>query len=209
MSSTLTAKERKQHRNSFLTGLRSEGYIPAVVYGRKKESKSIVVNNGDLMKTIKEVGRNGIISLDVDGNTQEVMLTDYQFDPIKNEVLHADFLYIDMSADISAQVRVSLTGTPQGVKDGGVLQQSLHDLAITAKPDEIPEAIEADVTNLQVNETLYVSDIKKNYSTITINHDDEEVLASILAPRQEEEISTGEQQGGGIPVNEEGRETEA
>ncbi|PLT30853.1 50S ribosomal protein L25/general stress protein Ctc [Peribacillus deserti] len=209
MGSILAATERNQHRNSYLTSLRSEGRIPAVVYGRNKESTAIAVSNLELLKTIKEVGRNGIISLDLEGNRQEVMLTDYQFDPIKNEILHADFLYIDMASDLNAEVRVLLAGTPQGVKDGGVLQQALHDLAVTAKPNEIPEAIEVDVTALEVNDTLYVGSLKEGYPNITINHEDDEVVASILAPRQEEEISTGEQQGGGIPENEEGRETEA
>ncbi|WP_409290928.1 50S ribosomal protein L25/general stress protein Ctc [Peribacillus sp. SCS-37] len=209
MSSSLTATERKQHRNSYLTDIRSKGSIPAVVYGRKKESKAITVSNADLIKTLKEVGRNGIISLELDGSSQQVMLTDYQTDPIKNEILHADFLYIDMSESINATVRLNLTGTAQGVKDGGVLQQALHDLTISAKPQEIPEAIEVDVTDKVVGDTIYVSDIKKSYSTIEISHQDDEVIASILPPRQEVEISTGEQQDGGTPENEEGRETEA
>ncbi|RFU62644.1 50S ribosomal protein L25/general stress protein Ctc [Peribacillus glennii] len=208
MSNVLAAKERTGHRRSNLTQLRENGEIPAVVYGNKNGSTAISVNSADFQKTIKEVGRNGIISLDVFGNTQNVMLTDYQKDPLKNEVLHADFLVVDMSAELNAQVRVHLVGESKGVKDGGVLQQSLHEVSVTAKPQEIPEAIDVDITELQVGSVITVGEIKGNYQ-ISINHEDEEVIASVLPPKQEEEISTGEQQDGGVPENEEGRETPA
>jgi large subunit ribosomal protein L25 len=206
MTNTLVAKERKEFRNSDLTQLRSQGNIPSVVYGKNEENKSIVVKNADLIKSIKEVGRNGIISLDVNGNSQDVILADYQYDPIKREVLHADFLYINMSTEIHAQVRVTLTGTSKGVEDGGVLQQSLHELNVTAKPREIPETIEVDISKVDVNQPIKISKIRKDHSNITINHEDEELIVSVLAPTQEEEISTSEQQGGQLPENEEGRE---
>ncbi|WP_026693219.1 50S ribosomal protein L25/general stress protein Ctc [Peribacillus kribbensis] len=197
MSNMLSARERKESQNSFLTSVRQNGGIPAVVYGRNKESKSIVIDSKDLIKTIKEVGRNGIISLNVDGSPQNVMLTDYQTDSLKNTILHADFLYIDMSTEINAQVRVNLTGTPAGESEGGVLQQAIHDLSITAKPNDIPEAIEADVSPLGINETLYVGDIKKNYGNILINHEEDEVIASVLPPRQQvEPADEGEADGG-------------
>jgi large subunit ribosomal protein L25 len=106
-------------------------------------------------------------------------------------------------------VHVALTGTSKGVEDGGILQQSLHELNITAKPREIPETIEVDISNIQVNQTIKIGEIRNYYSNITINQEDEEVIVSVLAPRQEEEISTGEQQDGKTPENEEGRETKA
>lgn len=109
-----------------------------------------------------------------------------------------------MSAQLQAQVRINLVGVCKGVKDGGVLQQSLHEVTVTAKPNDIPDSIDVDVTELQVGDTIYISDIQTN-KQVTIGHDGEEVVASVLAPRQEEEISTGEQQDGGIPENEEGR----
>lgn len=206
MSNVLAAKERTDNRRSYLTQLRGNGEIPAVVYGNNNDSTAISVNSADFQKTIKEVGRNGIISLDVLGKTHNVMLTDYQKDPLKNEIFHADFLIVDMSTELNAQVRVNFVGDSAGVKDGGVLQQALHEVSVSAKPQEIPETIDVDVTELQVGNVITIGDIKNNYG-ISINHEDEEVIASVLPPKQEEEISTGEQQDGGIPENEEGRET--
>ncbi|WP_285769318.1 50S ribosomal protein L25/general stress protein Ctc [Peribacillus sp. SI8-4] len=206
MSNLLAAKERTDLKHSNLRNLRESGEIPAVVYGNQNGSTAISVNNIELQKTLKEIGRNGIISLDLEGKNYKVMLSDYQKDPIKNFIYHADFLIVDMSAELQAQVRINLVGTSKGVKDGGVLQQSLHEVTVTAKPNDIPDAIDVDVTELQVGDTVYISDIQSNQQ-VTIDNDGEEVIASVLAPRQEEEINTGEQQDGGIPENEEGRET--
>lgn len=208
MTTSLQAQERKDFRQSTLKSMRHEGQFPAVIYGSKEESKSLYVNVGDFLKTIREVGRNGVISLEVDGKKYNVVLSDYQADPIKREVLHADFLAVDMSKEIQVNVRVSLVGEAAGVKDGGVLQQPLHEVSISSTPSEIPQVIEVDVSNLQVGETISVGDIKQNTS-YEINHEDDETIVSILAPRQEEEISTGEEQEPGIPENVEGRETKA
>ena len=206
MSTVLQAKERTELRHSALKQLRSNGNIPAIVYGAKVESKPVFVSSADLTKTIRTVGRNGIISLDIDGNKHDVILSDYQEDSFKKEILHVDFLAVDKSSKINVQVRLALVGDAIGVKDGGVLQQSIHELSITSTPDNIPQAIEVDITNLQVGETVVVGDIPE-IGGFTINHEDEEVVASILPPRQEEEINSGEQQQEGHPDHEEGRET--
>ncbi|EIJ80086.1 50S ribosomal protein L25/general stress protein Ctc [Bacillus methanolicus PB1] len=208
MSVVLQAKERTEFRKSNLKKLREQGNIPAVIYGIGIDSKPIYVNAGELIKTIREVGRNGIISLNINGGQHKVMLGEYQEDPLKKELIHADFRAVDMSSEIDADVRIDLVGEAAGVKDGGVLQQPLHSLSITAKPGDIPNSVEVDVTNLQVGETLTIADIKMD-KPYRINHDEEEVICSILPPKQEEEISSGEKQDGGIPENEEGRETPA
>lgn len=206
MTTTLQAKERKDFKRSALKMIRQNGNIPAVVYGSKLDSKAVYVSSADLTKTIRTVGRNGIISLDVEGSQHDVVLTDYQED-LKKEIIHVDFLAVDKSSNINVNVRLALVGEAAGVKDGGVLQQPLHELSITAKPDQIPQQVEIDVTQLQVGDTLTVADIKTG-GTYSINHEDEEVVASILPPKQEEEINSGEQQSEGHPENEEGRETE-
>ncbi|WP_174734817.1 50S ribosomal protein L25/general stress protein Ctc [Mesobacillus harenae] len=208
MSAVLKASERKELRKSSLRNIREEGQIPAVVYGNNSESTPVSVDSIEFIKVIRETGRNGVIVLDLNGKKQNVVLGDYQEDPIKREVLHADFLAINMSSKMNAKVRLVLTGEAAGVKDGGVLQNPVHELSITATPDNIPSTIDLDVSNLQVGETLLVSDLKTDAS-YEINEDDDTVIASILPPRQEEEISTGEEQEPGIPENEEGRETEA
>jgi large subunit ribosomal protein L25 len=206
MSAILEAKERKDTPRSELKKMRKIGNIPAVVYGAKVESKPVFVSSADLTKTIRAVGRNGVISLDVGGTKQDVILSEYQEDAIKKEIIHVDFLAVDKSSKITVDVRLALVGEALGVKDGGMLQQPMHQLSVTTTPDAIPPQIEVDVSNLQVGDTLYVRDIPT--MGMTINHEESEVVASILPPKVEEEINAGEQQEGGHPDNEEGRETE-
>lgn len=208
MSTAIQAIERTEFRNSELTKIRRAGNIPAVVYGNKLESKPVYINGADFLKTMRDVGRNGVFPIDLNGKQVNVMLTEYQEDPIKKEILHADFLAVDMSKEISADVRINLIGEAPGVKDGGVMQQSLHEVSINATPSKIPSAIEVDVTSLQVGETITLGDIKAS-KEFTINADLEQTIVSILPPKVEEEISTGEEQEGGTPDNVEGRETKA
>ena len=206
MAEVLEAKKREDKHHSSSRRLRRNGYIPGVVYGYQTENTPVYVNDTEFEKVLRENGRNAVLSWNVNGTQRNVMVHEVQTDPLKNKIIHVDFLAVNMSEDVDATVRVVLTEESAGVKDGGVLQQALHELSITAKPDEIPDAITVDVSNLQVNENITVADIRGKYG-FTINHEDTETICSVLPPRQEEEISTGEQQESGTPENLEGRET--
>ena len=175
MTATLQAKKRTTEKHSNLTKLRNEGEIPGIVYGSKVENTAISLNEANFLKTIREVGRNGVISLDIDGETYNVVLNEYDSDPIKRGIVHVDFLAVDLSKAISAPVRVSLVGEAAGVKDGGVMQQALHELTVTAKPNDIPTSIDIDVTDLQVGDTITVGDVK-GYDKIEINHEQKATL---------------------------------
>ncbi|QOR66711.1 50S ribosomal protein L25/general stress protein Ctc [Cytobacillus suaedae] len=205
MAIQLQAQGRSDLRNSSTKRIREEGNIPAIINGNNG-SKPIFVNSIEFLKTIRESGRNGIIQLVVDNENHPVMLNELQRDPVKGEYLHADFKVINMNTKVDVEVRVNLVGEALGVKDGGVLQQSIHQVSITALPANIPQAIDVDVTNLEVGQTVLVSDVQTG-GKYELNHEQSEVIASIQPPKQEEEIDTGEEQEEGIPESEEGRET--
>ncbi|WP_404406639.1 50S ribosomal protein L25/general stress protein Ctc [Jeotgalibacillus malaysiensis] len=195
MSSVLKATKRDSFKNSDLTELRNVGKLPAVVYGYKVENTAISVDEIDLVKTIREVGRNGIIELDIEGNKQNVVLSDYQSDFLKDEIIHADFLAVNMSEELTVDVAVHLVGEAAGAKEGGVVQTVLHELSISAKPNDIPESFEVDVTDLEIGESFSVEDLRSKYD-VTINHEDDETIVSVLAPRTEEEIEELEEEAG-------------
>lgn len=205
MSAVLEATERVKDKHSTLTKIRQAGNIPAILNG-PNQSQPIYVNNADFLKTIRITGRNGIIKLAIDNNQHSVMLHEIQTDPIKSEIIHADFQIVNMSSEVTVDVNLNLVGEAAGVKDGGVLQQSIHQISISALPSEIPQTIDVDVSQLEVGETVTLEDIDTK-GKYTINQDTSQVVASVLAPRQEEEISTGEEQEPGEPENLEGRET--
>ncbi|WP_374703471.1 50S ribosomal protein L25/general stress protein Ctc [Bacillus sp. Marseille-P3661] len=195
--STLSAKERSTFKNSSKTDLRREGKMPAVVYGKDKPNKHIYLNSVDFLKTLKESGRNGILKLQIDGgDTESVMLHDVQTDPLKGEVVHADFYIVNMSSKVDVEVNIHLIGEAQGVKEGGVLQQPLHQVSVRSLPTSIPPKIEIDISHMDIGDVIMVNDIQTD-GKYEVLDDANTVIASILQPKLEKEVNTGEVQADG------------
>ncbi|MFV5318815.1 50S ribosomal protein L25/general stress protein Ctc [Priestia megaterium] len=193
MSISIQANKRTDFKNSTNRKIRDEGNFPAVVYGNKTESTPIYLNSADFIKTIREAGRNGVLTLQVDKQKYSVMLHDIQTDPLKNEIVHADFQVVDMKKEIDTEVSLSLVGEAKGTKEGGVLQQSLYEISLKGLPQDIPSSIDVDVSELGINDTITVGDIKVD-KKLEITHDAEDTVASVLPPQQEEEPDSGEVQ---------------
>jgi large subunit ribosomal protein L25 len=186
---TLAAQEREDVKKSTLKTMRNDGVIPAIVYGREINTESIFIKNADLRKVIKDVGRNGIISLNLNGKSKDVILRDYQNNPVTKDMLHVDFLQVDKHTEIDTSVSVILKGTSNGEKVGGIVKQFLHELNITANVNNIPDSIEIDMTNFEIGHTVQIADIKKEYSNCTFNHENEEAVMMVdyVKPVTEEE----------------------
>jgi large subunit ribosomal protein L25 len=193
MSISIQANKRTDFKNSTNRKIRDEGNFPAVVYGNKTESTPIYLNSADFIKTIREAGRNGVLTLQVDKQKYSVMLHDIQTDPLKNEIVHADFQVVDMKKEIDTEVSLSLVGEAKGTKEGGVLQQSLYEISLKGLPQDIPSSIDVDVSELGINDTITVADIKVD-KKLEITHDAQDTVASVLPPQQEEEPDSGEVQ---------------
>ena len=176
-------RQGKQTRSD-LKQLRNSGKVPAVVYGYGTKNTSVKVDEVEFIKVIREVGRNGVIDLGVGSKTIKVMVSDYQFDPLKNQITHIDFLAINMSEERTVDVPVQLVGEAVGAKEGGVVEQPLFDLQITATPENIPESIEVDITDLQINDSYSVGDIKVS-GDFTIENDPEESVVTVVPPTDE------------------------
>ncbi len=193
---TVKAKTRQDLRGSVNNKLRREGRVPAIVYGKEKEPLAVSVDSLELLKTLRDEGKNAIISLDVEGDSpRQVMFHEYQIEPLRNELYHADFYIVDMSTEVDVQVPIHVEGNAQGVQDGGILSQPLHELSLRAKPNEIPNEIQVDVSNLEVGDSFLVSDLKeaKNYE---ITEDESTTIVTILPPQTEEVVEPGETQDG-------------
>ena len=176
-------RQGKQTRSD-LKQLRNAGKVPAVVYGYGTKNTSVKVDEVEFIKVIREVGRNGVIDLGVGSKTIKVMVSDYQFDPLKNQITHIDFLAINMTEERTVDVPVQLVGEAVGAKEGGVVEQPLFNLEVTATPENIPETIEVDISELQVNDSLAVSDIKIS-GDFTIENDPEDSIVTVVPPTDE------------------------
>ncbi|PYZ91549.1 50S ribosomal protein L25/general stress protein Ctc [Salipaludibacillus keqinensis] len=186
MATVLQAAVREDLRGSRLSKIRAAGNIPAVVYGKAFGNKPIAVEEIAFIKTLREEGKTGVFKIDIDGAKTDVMIYDMQYDSIKNQVVHVDFYAADMKAEMDADVPVQTTGESVGVKDGGVLQQAVYELSVRALPADLPDSIEVDVSELDVNDSLQVKDLKSG-AKFEFNNDPEEVVVAIVPPDEEPE----------------------
>ncbi len=176
-------RQGKQTRSDLKT-LRNTGKVPAIVYGYGTKNTSVKVDEVEFIKVIREVGRNGVIELGVGSKTIKVMVSDYQFDPLKNQITHIDFLAINMTEERTVEVPVHLIGEAAGAKEGGVVEQPLFNLEVTATPDNIPEAIEVEISELAIGDTISVEDIKVS-GDFTIENEATDSVVTVVAPTEE------------------------
>lgn len=196
MSTALQSEKRETAPQSALRKLRHEGKVPSVVYGFNTDPTSITVEERDLLKTIQKHGRNGAFKLNVDGKQVDVMLSDYQADVLTGKVEHADFLAINMSEELEVDVTIHLTGDSIGEKAGGVVQQPLWEVKVKAKPSDIPEHIDVDVSKLDIGESIQISDLRAGAKYEILN-EDEETVVLISAPRTAEELEALDEETSG------------
>ncbi|GEL78259.1 50S ribosomal protein L25/general stress protein Ctc [Tenuibacillus multivorans] len=193
MTATIQAKDRSDLRRSQTRHLRKEGYIPAVVYGKGKEPITVAVESIELIKNIRDEGRNAVFALDIESdNKLDVMLYDYQSDTIKGQILHADFYQVDMSTEVDVEVNINFEGEAIGVRDGGVKQQSMHAINVRATPNNIPDEITVDISELNIGDSITVGDLKSG-KDFEILDEDNSTIISILPPQQASVPEEGEE----------------
>ncbi|TFJ92999.1 50S ribosomal protein L25/general stress protein Ctc [Lentibacillus salicampi] len=182
MAVKLNAAKRENLKKSATKEIRLEGNVPSVVYGKDKEPKTISVDSIELVKTVRDEGRNAIISLNIENESPvDVMLHEYQMDPLRDELIHADFYIVNMAEEMDVSVSLTLDGEPAGVKDGGVLQQPLYELQVRAKPADIPEVIAVDVAELGIGDTITVNDLPKA-DRYEITEEPDTTVATVVPP---------------------------
>ncbi|WP_018924728.1 50S ribosomal protein L25/general stress protein Ctc [Salsuginibacillus kocurii] len=184
MSALLEAKQRGDLKRSETRRLRAEGYIPGVLYGKTQESTPVFVENVSFIKTVREVGRNGIIELDLDqtGKKHKVIVNDIQQDSLKDTYEHVDFFEVDLTTEMDADVSVNLVGEAPGEKaEGGVVSHLLFTVSVRALPEEIPDQIEVDISELNIGDSVFIGDLKAD-KTFTFNDDPEEPVVTVLPP---------------------------
>lgn len=175
-------RQGKQTRSDLKT-LRNTGKVPAIVYGFGTKNTSVKVDEVEFIKVIREVGRNGVIDLGVGSKTIKVMVSDYQFDPLKNQITHIDFLAINMSEERTVEVPVHLVGEAVGAKEGGVVDQPLFNLEVTATPENIPEYLEVEISGLEIGDSLSVADLNTT-GDFTIENEPEATVVTVVPPTQ-------------------------
>ena len=177
-------------RNIFgkkLKNSKKEGKIPAVVYGKGKESKPLFVNLNEFKKIWKNIEEATIVKLK-GGSSDDVLVYDTEKDPVRGEFIHVDFYALDVDKPITADVKIIYEGVSPAVKEkGGVLVKVLHTLEIEALPKDFPHEIKIDVSKLiNIGDRIIVKDLVFGKS-VKVNSKDDQIIV-LAKPHAEEKV---------------------
>lgn len=197
MQATLEAVKRDTRGKNEARRLRASGRMPAVIYGAQKEGEAgknlpVAVDPKPLLRILhSHSGVNTLITLKVDGEGDStVLVKEFLLDPITSHMLHADFVRVNMDRRITVTVPILIKGEPRGVKvEGGVLDFVHREIELESLPLEIPDSIEIDVSNLGLNDAVYVRDVAQGASWTPIS-DPDMMLIHVITPRVVEVAAT-------------------
>ena len=175
---------RKEHGTSAARRARLQNKVPAVVYHSGVEATPLSVDKISLNKALR-TGQM-IFEVNVEDKNQFVLVKEIQYHPVTDEIIHIDFQKVKEDEKISLEVAIRSTGESQGVKLGGLLVQMLNSVTIKCKPAEIPEFIDIDVTDMEMNTNLFVKDITLPEDVEMITAEDIAVV-SVQEPKEEKE----------------------
>ena len=182
--------QTREQKGKKTNQLRSEGYVPGVVYGNKKENKHIKINNIDFKKVLSGAGESTLIDLSIDGkDIGKVIINDYQTDPVTDKIIHFDLYQVRMDKKIVAKVPINFIGESPAVKnEGGVLVKSHNIFEINCLPGDLIHDLEVDLSGLgHVDDIIRVKDLKIS-DKIEILSSPEVVVVTVAPPRTDKEI---------------------
>lgn len=178
----------RQELGKKVNKFRKAGQIPAVIYGHGIKSQPLFVVAKDFEKVYKEVGESTLIALEIEGKKRNVLIHEINKDPISDQILHIDFYQVKMDEKIKAHIPLVFIGESPVVKtEGGTLIKNIQEIEVEAKALDLPHQIEVDVSRLQTfDDNVYIKDLKIS-DQVKILAEPNEVVASVIPLRREEE----------------------
>jgi large subunit ribosomal protein L25 len=180
------AESRSETGKNVNRRLRSRGLIPGVLYGAGRGAVPVAVSPREIGVILKSAsGENTLFDLDLGGTRRKVILKEFQREPLRGKLLHADFYEVALDRVLHVSVHVELEGTPVGVKlQGGLVDFVTRELDVECLPADIPERIAVDVSHLELGKHLRVSDLKLS-DKVKVLADPDVVIAHVVLPRAE------------------------
>lgn len=186
----LEAKKRSKINKASRSALRKEGRVPAIYYSKHHDPLAIDLSERAL-KPLVFTSKTHLLSLNLEGQEElECIIKDVQFDPVTEKIVHVDLLGLKKGEKIQIEIPVQLVGTPVGIKEGGVLQHTLHKIEIECLPVDIPEHLEINVADLKLGHSIHAGDLK--FDNFTILNSADSIIASVTHPKVEKEAATAE-----------------
>ncbi|MCW3049351.1 MAG: ribosomal protein [Solirubrobacterales bacterium] len=187
----LTIASRPTGSSRATRRLRREGRVPGILYGGGVEPLAFQVDARELRHALAAAG--AVVELSLEDKTTSAVLKDAQRDAVRGDTLHVDFVRVDLNQAIQSIVPVVLLGEEDapGVKEGGVLEHITREVTVEALPNEIPESLTYDVSEMQINDTVTLSQITPPEGVTLVDDVDETVIATLTPPRLQLEDEEG------------------
>lgn len=160
--------------------LRKRGLVPTVIYGHEQDPETVALSLHDLLLALEHLQH--VIRLEIDGQQQQYLIKDVQYDHLQKTPIHVDLMRVDPNERVRVKVPVELKGEPHGVHEGGVLVHVIADIDVECRLLEIPEVIRPDVAHLGVGQVLHVKDIELPEGVQPL-HDPDDIIATVRAKR--------------------------
>jgi large subunit ribosomal protein L25 len=196
MEEKLTAEVRRDTGKGVARKLRASGRVPGILYGHRMEPVALTVDSRSLYHVLHTgAGSNVLVDLVIDGKTHLAMPREIQQNHIKGQLVHVDFLAVNRNETIAIDVPIREVGEAPGVKAGGVIEHHLFELHVECLPRDVPEAIDVDVTRLELGDALRVADIEAPDGVTILSNPEDSVLAVVVPAvlRTEAELETPEE----------------
>ncbi len=178
----LTAVPYETEKKGDVKRMRKGGKIPAIMYGHKEKSRRICIEHRDFKKVLDVLKRETVtINLAVEGKEYLCLIKAIQHNPVTAELLHIDFQHIHKTEKIRASVPIHVVGEPPGVKEGGILDQHLHEVKVRCLPTDIPARIDVDISNLKLGQTIHLGAIQ--VPNVDFELSKETTVVSVLVPK--------------------------
>ena len=212
----LKATKRTTASTGQLNKLRSEGFIPAILYGGKKSNLNISLKKLHLQDLVRtETFMSKVFDLDIDGNPEKVLPRDIAYDPVSDEPIHIDFIRITKGSILTLEIPVKFINSDKspGLKKGGVLNIVRRKVELKCPTENIPNEIVVDLDNTEINTSLKISSVKLPENVVPTITDRDFVIATVVAPtilvepeKVEETVAEGEIPAEGATEDAEGAE---
>ncbi len=165
-SVSISAEKRVDLGKKEAKSLRAAGKVPCVVYGGETilhfAASEVAFNNLVYTPNVYTV------AIDIEGNTVNALIKDIQFHPVTDRIIHVDFIELTAGKEVNTEIPVIITGNAIGVRNGGKLRKTLRKLSVRSTPENLPDAITLDITDMKIGEKIYVRDIDSdNFDILT------------------------------------------
>ncbi|MBA1335492.1 MAG: LSU ribosomal protein L25p [Firmicutes bacterium] len=176
--------------------LRNDGWVPGIIYGHNIDNVPVEVGSKEINRILRYYGENSLVGIDMGYGVKRVLIKEVQRDPVTRQVLHVDFQEVRHDQMIKTVVPIILIGKEVIEKNGLVLQHQLRELEVECLPQNLPKLVQADVSYMNIGESMTVADIEIS-EEISILNDDKEIIASLIQIRAAEDLDEngGEEEG--------------